>query len=120
MLLRADNIRKSYGIETVLWDVSIVINNGDRMGIVGANGVGKSTLLQSLVGEQLPDSGSVELGHPSVEIGYLPQMISKTSRATPSRTCLENPSLTCGGWKSGCVSWKPPWPWRVLGLPPTY
>lgn len=59
MLLRADKIRKSHGIETVLWDVSFVVNDGDRVGIVGANGVGKSTLLKTLVGEKLPDAGSV-------------------------------------------------------------
>ena len=82
MLLRADNLRKSHGIETVLWDVSFVVNDGERVGIVGANGAGKSTLLKILVGEESADAGSVALGHPSVEIGYLPQTVSAFSGDT--------------------------------------
>jgi len=74
MLLTVRNLAKSYGIVTVLHDISFVINAGDRAGIVGANGVGKSTLIKILVGEEEADEGRIAFG-PSVEFGYLPQTI---------------------------------------------
>lgn len=74
MLLAARNLSKSYGAITVLNDVSFVINNTDRIGIVGSNGVGKSTLLHLLVGQEEQDSGRITYA-PSVEFGYLAQTI---------------------------------------------
>lgn len=52
--------------------ISVTLNTGDRAGLVGANGVGKSTLLRLLIGQEEADAGSLALG-PGVEAGYLPQ-----------------------------------------------
>lgn len=71
-VLACSKLKKSFGINTVLYDVSFNIEKGSRVGIVGPNGAGKSTLFKLLTGEYLPDSG--EIYKPSdVIIGYLPQ-----------------------------------------------
>ncbi len=72
MLWTIRNLTKFYGAITVLHDVSFVINASDRVGIVGPNGVGKSTLLRLLVGQEEADAGSIAFA-PAVESGYLPQ-----------------------------------------------
>lgn len=72
MLVTVRNLTKSYGAIHVLDDISFVINSSDRVGIVGSNGVGKSTLLKILIGEEELDSGSFAYA-PSSEVGYLPQ-----------------------------------------------
>ena len=72
MLLTTNHLSKSYGAITVLHDISFVVNAHDRVGIVGSNGVGKSTLLKILVGQEEGDTGTFTYA-PSVEVGYLPQ-----------------------------------------------
>ncbi len=72
MLLQVRNVSKFYGAVTVLDDVSFVLNAGERIGLVGPNGVGKSTLLKILTGQENADSGSFAFA-PSTEVGYLPQ-----------------------------------------------
>ena len=57
----AENITKAFGDRTIIRDLSLRIQRGDRIGIVGANGAGKTTLLKMLTGELAPDSGSVTL-----------------------------------------------------------
>lgn len=71
-MLFVRNLSKDFGAITVLEDISFVINSGDRVGIVGSNGVGKTTLLSILVGQETPDAGSYSFA-PSTETGYLPQ-----------------------------------------------
>jgi macrolide transport system ATP-binding/permease protein len=73
--LSVSNISKTYGFHPVLNQVSFVLNGGERMGLVGANGVGKSTLLKVITSEVEPDSGSVSLT-PGMELGYLAQTIA--------------------------------------------
>lgn len=72
MLLHVWNLSKSYGAVNVLEDISFSIDLHDRVGIVGANGVGKSTLLRILVDQEQADAGSFQYAT-SVEVGYLPQ-----------------------------------------------
>ena len=72
MLLIVRGLAKSYGAANVLQAINFVINPGERVGLVGPNGVGKSTLLRILTGEEEADSGSFAYG-PSIETGYLPQ-----------------------------------------------
>ena len=56
---------------------------GDRIGIIGNNGVGKSTLLRILLGELAPDSGSVKLGT-NLEVAYFDQLRASSTAARPS------------------------------------
>lgn len=67
-----ENIRKSYDGNCVIKDFSYIFLRTDRVGIVGANGCGKSTLLKMIVGEIVPDSGSITVGQ-TVKIGYFSQ-----------------------------------------------
>ena len=68
--LVAQNIAKSYAATPVLDDVSLVVAPGDRVGIVGPNGIGKSTLLRVLAGIEQPDAGRVLA---TGTVGYLRQ-----------------------------------------------
>ena len=72
MLLELQNLSKSFGEHEVLHDVNAGIERGDRIGMIGANGTGKTTLLRILCGESLPDSGDAAFGA-GVTVGYLEQ-----------------------------------------------
>ncbi|MBP1568283.1 MAG: ABC-F family ATP-binding cassette domain-containing protein [Oscillospiraceae bacterium] len=72
MLLSAENISKNYGMKQLLDGVSVYLNEGDRLGIIGINGTGKSTLLKILAGASHPDSGNMSV-KPDLQISYLPQ-----------------------------------------------
>lgn len=74
-MLHANNVSKSYGIEIVLADVSFVLNRGERAGLVGPNGGGKSTLLRIITGLEPPDSGDVRFDPPGLKFGYLAQSL---------------------------------------------
>lgn len=89
MLLTTHNLAKAYGAITVLNDVSFVINAGDRVGLVGENGVGKSTLLRILTGQEELDSGSFAFA-PSLEAGYLPQTTPEFYGQTIEALILES------------------------------
>jgi macrolide transport system ATP-binding/permease protein len=71
--LIVSNISKSYGYTSVLNNISMSLHDGDRIGLVGANGVGKSTLLKIVSGDITADHGKVQLRG---DLGYLPQVIS--------------------------------------------
>ncbi|RRO87327.1 glycerophosphodiester phosphodiesterase, partial [Corynebacterium bovis] len=58
-LLNLENVSKSHGLKTLLDGVSLGVGSGDRIGVVGLNGGGKSTLLSILSGADTPDSGRV-------------------------------------------------------------
>ncbi len=62
LVIEAKNISKSYGDRAIVSDFSIRIQRGDRIGIVGPNGTGKTTLINMLTGVSEPDSGTVRLG----------------------------------------------------------
>ncbi|HET8605405.1 MAG TPA: ABC-F family ATP-binding cassette domain-containing protein [Gaiellaceae bacterium] len=68
--LAAHEITKSYGAETILSRVSLTVPPGARIGVLGPNGIGKSTLLRVLAGVEEPDAGSVVRDG---EVGFLPQ-----------------------------------------------
>jgi len=72
MLLTAENLSKNYGMKQLLDGVTLYLNEGERVGLIGINGAGKSTLLKALAGVEEPDSGKVSLD-PNVQVSYLPQ-----------------------------------------------
>ena len=78
--LVASNISKSHGSSLVLDDVSLTVRPGARIGIVGPNGIGKSTLLRVLAGLEAPDSGSISRAPDTLTVGYLPQEVRATGR----------------------------------------
>jgi ATP-binding cassette subfamily F protein 3 len=72
MLLSAEAISKTYGHREVIQSASLVIENGESIGLVGDNGAGKTTLLRILMGDLKPDSGDLRIR--TERIGYLPQI----------------------------------------------
>lgn len=73
ILLTAQNISKTYMERKVLDDVSFFLSEGDKVGIIGINGTGKSTLLRILAGAEEPDGGEV-IRTNGIRISYLPQI----------------------------------------------
>ncbi len=71
-VLRVQGVRKAFGNHVVLHDVTFGVGRGERVAIVGPNGVGKSTLLRIIVGAMQPDAGAVVPGH-EVAPGYFAQ-----------------------------------------------
>ncbi len=72
--LTLNNINKSFGADEVLKDISLVLTDEQRLGLVGPNGAGKTTLLRIICGEMAADSGSVSIANPS-GLGYLSQEV---------------------------------------------
>ena len=72
ILLNAEGISKSYSEKILLDNVSLGINEGDKIGLIGVNGTGKSTFLKILAGVDEAEAGTVITGN-GVRIGYLPQ-----------------------------------------------
>ncbi len=81
LMLSVNRVSKTYGIQTILEDVSFIINSGDRVGLVGPNGCGKTTLLRIINGLERPDAGRVAM-EPGVSIGYLAQGLEPSFGAT--------------------------------------
>ncbi|MBI5959098.1 MAG: ABC-F type ribosomal protection protein, partial [Chloroflexi bacterium] len=80
-MLHLTNISKSYGDQQILDQVSLILNDGQRIGLVGANGVGKSTLLKIIVGQIEADRQTVALTA-GTRIGYLSQTLGDWGNST--------------------------------------
>lgn len=72
MLLSAEHISLNFGLKQLLDDVTLYIKEGDKIGIIGINGTGKSSLLRVLAGQQIPDQGQVSRD-PNVQVSFLSQ-----------------------------------------------
>ena len=72
MLLSAEHLSINFGSRQLLSDVDFYLNEGDKTGVIGINGTGKSTFLKVLSGVQEPDGGRVSRD-PNVQVSYLPQ-----------------------------------------------
>jgi ATP-binding cassette subfamily F protein uup len=73
LVAELENVVKSFGDRTIVRDLSLRAQRGDRLGLIGPNGVGKSTLLKLLLGKLEPDAGTVRLGT-NVNVAYFDQM----------------------------------------------
>ncbi len=71
-ILEMDRVSKSYGNMTILKDFDYIFKKGERIGIIGKNGIGKSTFLNMITGNEKPDSGTVVTGQ-TVAYGYYTQ-----------------------------------------------
>ncbi|MFW6331127.1 MAG: ABC-F family ATP-binding cassette domain-containing protein [Gemmatimonadota bacterium] len=87
-VLEIDGVTKAYGDNRVLHGVDLEVRRGDRLAIMGPNGVGKSTLLKIAVGELTPDTGATEWGH-NVRVGYFAQ---------DHHEKLDHPGVTAAQW----------------------
>ena len=85
--LSASDINLSFGTDVILKDISFAINDGDKLGVIGVNGAGKTSLFKVITGEYRPDSGAVyvQKGH---TVGVLEQNADLSS-LPPEVTCLE-------------------------------
>src|SRR5690242_9760639 len=86
MVLELKHARKAYGEVTVFSDLSLHVERGDRIALVGPNGVGKSTLMRMLSGEEAPDRGDRTVGH-NVVMQYFAQ--DEATRIDPQPTVYE-------------------------------
>ena len=81
MLLSAEHLSINFGMRQLLEDVSFYLNPGDRVGIIGINGTGKSTFLRVLAGQLEPDGGKVSRD-PNVQLSFLSQNPNMDENAT--------------------------------------
>ena len=81
-MLTAQHITKSFEVQPILKDISFNIGDRDRIGLIGPNGCGKTTLMRILAGFDRPDSGSVIITRPDLRIGYLAQGMEITDGQT--------------------------------------
>ena len=80
-MISIDGLTVEFGVKPLFKDVSFVINERDRIALVGKNGTGKSTMLKILCGMQKPTSGSVSVPNDTT-IGYLPQVMKLSDDTT--------------------------------------
>ena len=72
MILTIENLCKTYGEKVLFENVNFSLSSGDKIGIVGVNGTGKSTFIKILMGEEKADSGTIDIGE-TVRFGYYSQ-----------------------------------------------
>jgi ATP-binding cassette subfamily F protein 3 len=92
-MLTAHHLYKSYGIQPILENISFSISKDERIGLIGPNGCGKTTLMRILAGIEQPDSGNVVSTRPNLRIGYLAQGSDFTPGDT-LQSALKSDSVT--------------------------
>ena len=93
-MITVTEISKSYGDRDLFSNLSVNIISGQRIGLVGSNGTGKSTLLDIICGEKSPDSGTV-VRQRNLSVGYLTQnAIIPSSQTLIDQTLQESESIT--------------------------
>ena len=80
-MISVDKLKVEFGVKPLFQDVSYVLNDRDRIALVGKNGAGKSTMLKIIAGLQIPTSGTVSIPKETT-IGYLPQVMNLTDEYT--------------------------------------
>lgn len=111
MYIQANKISKNYSDVPLFENLSCTLNMQDKIGLIGQNGTGKTTLLQMLIGSQGVDEGTVSRKK-GLSIGYIPQKMAQSLLLTmcikaskTSKNCKHN-SITM---KKKCVSQRKIW-----------
>jgi ATP-binding cassette subfamily F protein 3 len=99
-VLELVNVSKSFPPRKILDQINLLIRHGERVGLIGANGTGKSVLLRLILGQDQPDSGEIKLG-PSVNVGYYAQ---EHETLDPDQTVIDAVRLTGNISESKAVS----------------
>lgn len=86
LVFKAEHLSHKFGDLRIVDDFSTVVMRGDKIGIIGRNGIGKSTLIRILLGQLKPDEGEVKMGT-NVQIAYFDQL---QARLDPEQTLREN------------------------------
>lgn len=105
-LVKAVKISRDLGGRTLFHDLTLTLSPGSRVGISGANGTGKTTLVKTLIGTEPPDKGTVKLAH-RLQVAYFDQ---KRAALDPEITlkkalCDEGESVVFGGRELHVASW---------------
>ncbi len=87
LVAELEGVSHAFGERTILREFSTLVMRGDRVGIIGPNGVGKSTLLRILLGEIQPDGGRVRLGT-NLQVAYFDQLRSQLDETQTARECI--------------------------------
>jgi len=72
-ILNINSVKKEYGIDEILNNFSLTVNEGERVALIGANGSGKTTVFKMITGEEHYSKGSIAVRN-DIEIGYLDQL----------------------------------------------
>jgi len=96
-MLLVSGIQKSYGSQALFEDVSFTVNPGERVGLVGRNGHGKSTLFKLILGIEEADKGTITVPK-DYKVGYLSQHLKFTEETILDEVCLSLPLLD-DSWK---------------------
>ena len=102
-MIIANNIEKSFGPQSLFEGVSFLINEGERVGLVGKNGTGKSTLFKMILGQESLDSGTLSFPK-GYRIGTLEQIIRFT-QPTVLKECIQalNPEKQWDQYKAEII-----------------
>lgn len=86
-VIQVSNLSKAYGTQVVFDDVGFTVNAGERIGLVGRNGHGKTTLLRMITGEERPDAGVITIPN-NYMVGYLSQHLTFSEDTVIKEACL--------------------------------
>lgn len=98
-MIKVEDVSKSFGSQELFKDLSFTIAPGEKIGVVGRNGYGKTTLFQILIGEMEADSGNISLPR-NYSIGYLEQQVRFSQETALKEGCLGlRDDVQSNGWK---------------------
>ncbi|MBM4144718.1 MAG: ABC-F family ATP-binding cassette domain-containing protein [Nitrospira sp.] len=86
-MIQVSNLYKAYGTQVIFDDIGFTVNAGERIGLVGRNGHGKTTLLRMITGEERPDEGVISIPN-NYTVGYLSQHLAFSEDSVLRETCL--------------------------------
>ena len=90
-VLQVEGLTKSFGIHVLFHDISFGLSEGQHVGLIAKNGIGKSTLLNILAGEEPYDDGKITFRR-DLRVGYLPQTPQYPSHLSVMEACLKHDS----------------------------